>query len=179
MRKLFTILIIFLVGFHLGSKYETKKGTDNSDQYPTLSLKSVSIAKSTQAEKVANLERVFLAYNSPLATQSAYLVGLANRYNLDYRLIPGIAFTESTLCKFYPAGTFNCFGWGSARIRFSSFEEAEETITKKLATHPYYNSWRQNQNNIGKLSQTYNGADTQKWTKTVIGFMEEIENANN
>lgn len=129
----------------------------------------------TQSEKVQKLEKVLQKHSSPLASQSAYLVGVSNRYGLDYRLIPAIAYTESTLCKNYPKSTHNCWGWGNARISFGSFEEAIETIAQKITSLSYYRSWVQDQTNIPKLAKVYNAADTKKWTNTVITFMNMVE----
>lgn len=175
-RKLITALLLVAIGFYFGNKH----GNDTTQQIVySIEEQTMVVAErpmeTTQAEQVRNLERILLRFNSPLAAQSAYLVGVANEYGLDYRLLPAIAYTESTLCKHYPKSSFNCWGWGSAAIHFGSFEEAIETISRKLSSHGYYASWRQNKSNIWQLAQTYNGKDTKKWTQTVVGFMEQIE----
>jgi hypothetical protein len=44
---------------------------------------------------------------------------------------------ESTLCKVIPANSYNCWGfgiYGNTVTRFSSYQEAINTVTKALAT---------------------------------------------
>jgi hypothetical protein len=134
-----------------------------------------SNSATSEADKVSNLTRAFGRYNSPLATQAAFFVDLSNHYQIDYRLLPAIAFSESSLCKNYHPQTHNCFGWGP-HYTFASFEEAEETVARGLTTLPYYAKWRADQSDIYKLGNAYNPVDGPNyWTKKVAGFMEEIE----
>ena len=48
-------------------------------------------------------------YNSPLEPYSDWgqkLVTIADKYGIDFRLLPAIAMTESNLCKVIPPGTY-------------------------------------------------------------------------
>lgn len=129
----------------------------------------------TEASKVSNLEHIFTKYNSPLVGQAAFFVDLSHRYSLDYRLLPAIAFSESSLCKHYVVETNNCFGWGPHHT-FSSFEEAEETVARGITTIAYYRRWQADRGDVYKLGSVYNPSDgTDYWVKKVSGFMEEIE----
>jgi hypothetical protein len=74
-------------------------------------------------------------YNSPLLPYAYLIVNTADKYGIDFRLTTAIAQQESNLCKNYPEGTYNCWGWGihsRGTLAFSSFEEAIETVTKGL-----------------------------------------------
>jgi hypothetical protein len=80
--------------------------------------------------------RQFLArYHSPLEEHAALIVNMAEKYDLDYRLIPAIAMQESNLCKKIPAGSHNCWGfgiYGDKITRFTDYPEAIETVSRTL-----------------------------------------------
>ncbi|MCD8545734.1 hypothetical protein LRY64_00035 [Candidatus Woesebacteria bacterium] len=67
-------------------------------------------------------------HNSPLEPYDHYgqvLVETADRYNLDYRLLPAIMMQESNLCKAIPPGSHNCLGFGihaRGTLGFESYE---------------------------------------------------------
>ncbi len=85
--------------------------------------------------RVSVLRKFLQTYNSPLADISAYLVATADRWGLDYTLIPAISMQESGGCKVIPVDSYNCWGfgiYGGTVTRFSSYEEAIETIAKKI-----------------------------------------------
>lgn len=81
--------------------------------------------------------------NSPMAKSSITFIKAAEKYNLDWKLLPAIAFTESTLGKKTIFGTYNAFGWGVADntakgADFVSWDEAIFTVAKGLR-EDYYN----------------------------------------
>lgn len=78
------------------------------------------------------LQKFLERYQSPLETQAKYFLSTADRYNLDWRLLPAIAGMESTFGKFMIEGTYNPFGWGGGVIPFDSWEEAIETVGRQL-----------------------------------------------
>lgn len=90
--------------------------------------------------RVTAVESFLSFYKSPLLPFAAEIVATADKYNMDYRLIPAIAMEESTLCKNLPAkykNTHNCWGfgiYGKNVTSFDSYSEAIDTITKTLAT---------------------------------------------
>lgn len=84
---------------------------------------------------VANfLER----HNSPLEPHDYYgkvLVETADRYNLDYRLLPAIMMQESNLCKSIPPGTHNCLGFGihaRGTLGFENYEAGFDRAAREL-----------------------------------------------
>ncbi|MBI2032633.1 MAG: hypothetical protein HYT09_03230 [Candidatus Levybacteria bacterium] len=86
------------------------------------------------------LRQFFSKYSSPLEPFSEDIVNAADKYEIDFRLVPAIAMQESTLCNNLPSklkDSYNCWGFGiyGAKVtRFSDFSEAIETISKSLAT---------------------------------------------
>lgn len=95
-------------------------------------------ASITQADGRIEKIRQFLAnYESPLEPFAKNIVEAADKYGLDYRLIPAIAMQESNLCKIIPDNSFNCWGYGiygKKVLRFNNYPEAINQVTKTLAT---------------------------------------------
>ena len=85
--------------------------------------------------RVTALTKFLKKYDSPLTDVSSYLVTQADRWGLDYTLIPAISMQESLGCKIIPENSYNCWGfgiYGSKVTRFSSYEEAINSIAKKI-----------------------------------------------
>ena len=85
--------------------------------------------------RIANLKYFFRKYESVLYDEAEFIVTTADKYKLDYRLIPAIAMQESGLCKNIYEGSHNCWGWGiygNKVTRFDSYKEAIETISRGL-----------------------------------------------
>src|SRR5258708_21530438 len=62
--------------------------------------------------RVEKVHAFFEKYHSLLANYANTIVESADKYGIDYALLPAIAMQESIGCKREPAGTHNCFGWG-------------------------------------------------------------------
>jgi hypothetical protein len=66
-------------------------------------------------------------------------VDVADKYKLDYRLVPAIAMQESNLCKNLPGklkDSHNCWGfgvYGTKVTKFDNYNDAINTVTKTLA----------------------------------------------
>ena len=85
----------------------------------------------TSDGRAANLKIFFRKHGSPLYDYAEQIVEVSDGYGFDYRLLPAIAMQESTLCRAIPPNSHNCWGWGiygDNVIRFSSYEEAIETV---------------------------------------------------
>lgn len=90
---------------------------------------------STKDIRIANLKYFFRKYSSVLYDYAEVFVKTADKYSIDYRLLPAIAMQESNLCKYIYEGSHNCWGWGiygNKVTRFSSYPEAIETISKGI-----------------------------------------------
>lgn len=178
MKKLAVILIAisFLAGRWSREGYvnELKHQLYLHQTVNILNRPSWDDPKASQAERVRKLEQTFAFYRSPLLPYAGYFVHVADRYGLDYRILPAIAFTESTLCKHYIARTRNCFGWGSGNISFNSFDQSIDTVASAISKARVYRSWQKNPSDIFALGKIYNGGDQQAWSNTVLGFMGEV-----
>ena len=80
----------------------------------------------------------FLAkHSSPMSGLGTVLVTTADKYGLDYRLLPAIAFQESTLGKKIPRNSHNAWGWAiytgeQSGANFRDWTQAIETVAKGL-----------------------------------------------
>lgn len=124
--------------------------------------------------RTAIVRDYFKRYNSPLVPYASLIVQTADKYNLDYRLLPAIAQQESNVCKIFPAGTFNCWGYGihsKGTLGFSSFEEGIETVSRGL---------RENYLNLGlitpeQIMTKYTPLSNGSWAQGVKSFMSEMQ----
>lgn len=110
--------------------------SDTQFQAPPKQQIATSYVPESQEARVEVLSLFFKRYNSPLINHAQTIVDTADKYSIDWRLIPAIAMQESTLCKKIPKNSFNCWGfgiYGGKVTRFKDFDEAIETVTKTLA----------------------------------------------
>lgn len=81
------------------------------------------------------IENFFKEHNSLLAEYSGEFIEVADKYSLDYRLLPAIAMQESSGAKRVIEGSFNPFGYGiygDKVLRFESWEDGIATVAKGL-----------------------------------------------
>ena len=107
--------------------------------------------------------------NAPLAKYAEKFVEVANKYDLDYRLLPAIATVESNGGK-NNFRSYNAWGWGNKG--FSSFEEGIEVVAKGLKTG-YIDKGR---DTVEEIAPIYCPPNYKNWARSVNQFMNEIEN---
>lgn len=102
---------------------------------PVDSQKPQTQVEAKRIERRAKILAQYLKqFDSPLQNHAQDFIDLADKYGIDWKLVPAIAGVESTFGKFIPGG-FNGWGWGvygTQAIYFSSWREAIETITRGL-----------------------------------------------
>lgn len=101
-----------------------------------------SALEKERAEKAAKIDQYFGSKGLPLAGHGMGMVLAAEKYNLDWRMLPAIAMKETTGGKFAcPVTarrtgdiryTYNVFGWGSCKLVFESYEDGFEILAKNL-----------------------------------------------
>jgi len=106
--------------------------------------------------------------NAPLADYSEKFVEVANKYELDYRLLPAIATVESGGGK-SNFRSYNAWGWGNKG--FTSFEEGIEIVGKGLKTG-YIDKGR---DTVEEIAPVYCPPNYKNWARSVNQFMLEIE----
>lgn len=176
-----TPLMIFLSIFYLSYLYTVKDGqvlgaSSTGVAYAALPPSDESFtATIEQEDSKTEIVRQFLEkHNSPLEPYAPDIVVAAERYDLDFRLLPAIAMQESNLCKKVPENSNNCWGWGiygGKVTRFNNYPEAIETVSKGLS-QKYHNKGLVTPYEIGKR---YNPSNTNNWAEKVSHFMAELE----
>lgn len=86
--------------------------------------------------RLERLERFFESCQCPLKSMAAHFLLAADRNNLDWRLLPSLAFIESTGGKNYRNN--NVLGWGCGRIAFASIGQGIHFVAGRLADSPLY-----------------------------------------
>jgi hypothetical protein len=99
--------------------------------------------------RLESLRRFFRGVNSPLEKLASVFISEADAHNLDWRLLPGLSFVESTAGK--SARGNNVFGWNNGKSTFASIGEGIHVVALTLSTSPMY----KNKGLIDKL-RTYN-----------------------
>jgi len=107
--------------------------------------------------------------SAPLAEYAQKFVEVANKYGLDYRLLPAIATVESGGGK-SNFRSYNAWGWGNKS--FSSFEEGIEVVGRGLKTG-YIDKGR---DTVEEIAPVYCPPNYKNWARSVNQFMNEIEN---
>ncbi len=128
----------------------------------------------TEEARTEIIRQFFARYQSPLEPHAGDIVEAADKYNLDFRLLPAIAMQESNLCKKSRPESFNCWGfgiYGNKYLHFDSYEHAIETVTKTLATK--YKS--RGLITPEQIVTMYTPSDNGKWVNSVTYFMKELQ----
>lgn len=119
----------------------------------------------------------FHGYNSSLSGLSNLFIEVADKYELDFRLLPAIAMQESLGGKKVIKDSYNPFGYGiygNLVIKFASWEEAVEKVGKALKQ----NYLSQGLNTPDKIMAKYTPpslASGGSWAKGVKSFMQELQ----
>ncbi|MBI2334241.1 glucosaminidase domain-containing protein [Candidatus Daviesbacteria bacterium] len=123
------------------------------------------------------VKNFFEGYKSPLAGLNSHFIEVADKYGLDWKLLPAIAMQESNGGKKVIKNSYNPFGYGiygNLVIRFSSWEEAVEKVGKALK-QDYLN---QGLNTPDKIMAKYTPPSLKKggdWARGVKSFMLELQ----
>ncbi len=157
----------------LAAEHSTLENLQSDDEVPRRSRSGgISFEKIEfeQIDRVEKLRKFFQKYNSPLENHAKTFVEVADKYGIDYRIMPAIAGVESTFGKFDIPKTHNPFGWGGGRIEFSSFDEAIEGVGKGL--HDIYIS--KGRTTIEKIAPVYCPPNAAGWARKVNHFADQI-----
>ena len=124
--------------------------------------------------RAANLKVFFRKHNSPLYDFADVIVRESDKNGFDYRLLPAIAMQESTLCRAIPENSHNCWGWGiygNTVTRFSSYEEAIETVALGIKKH-YID---EGLDTASKIMAKYTPSSKGSWAFGVNTFLKALE----
>lgn len=118
------MLIAFLLLTLTGSSFGTK--TTVQPNQPKLESRQFD-------QRAQVLSDYFASYNSPLQYQAQDFVDAADKYNLDWKLVPAISGVESTFGK--SAYGYNAWGWGiygNEALGFNSWKDGIYAVSEGL-----------------------------------------------
>ena len=127
-----------------------------------------------RAQKANAIDSYFKSRSMPLEGTGMTFVLVAEKYGLDWRLLPAIAVRESSGGK--AACGHNPFGWGSCKLHnFSSYEQAIEALGKNLGgANPKTATYYAGKSTSEKL-HNYNGTVVPTYGDEVAQIMKMIE----
>lgn len=152
-------------------------------------VKDLSTYDVTAKTKDARSEKVklfFEKYDAPLSEHSDYIVEMADKYGIDWKLVSAIGYCEGNGGKAIPENSFNTWGWAasekdlaerSGRYRLGSWEQAIETVTRGLKKG-YIDQGLETPEQIMAKYAPPSVAKGGPWAKCVNQYLEEIDNIN-
>ncbi len=162
-KKILSILIAFLAIIFLSQPVLAQEKIAGGSAV----LEDITL----QADKrPIKLEKFLESYNSPLAEYAEVFIETADKYGLDWKLVPAITGVESTFGKQIPANSYNAYGWANGAFSFESWEQSIDIVSKALKEKyvdrgldtPY------------KMGPVY-APPSQTWAYKVIYFMNKLE----
>lgn len=174
-----TALIFSLIfSLYLSTAKTVKPNVQNLKLYAALPATESTISQdiSFADGRAKIIEDFFQNYKSPLSNLGSVFIRVADKYQLDWRLLPAIAMQESNGAKKVINNSFNPFGYGiygSLVIRFNSWEEAIERVGKGLR-EDYLDKGLKNPYQIMAKYTPPSLAKGGAWAKGVSTFMEEL-----
>ena len=144
-----------------------------TDTIALLSPEQLKLQKERE-EIAAKIDAYYGRYDLPLTGYGMTMVLAGEKYGVDPYLIAGLAMRESTAGKF--ACHNNPFGWGSCKIKFQSFEQAIDTVTRHLGGHEEKTARYYAGKDTRGILQTYNPPSVvATYADEVMGIMKKIE----
>lgn len=175
----FLVLPVFLILTMVYYLYLSQGNNTVSQKSPNVAYAALPNLANVVGYKVEEkdgridaLEAFFKKYKSELTPFAQDVVKSADKYNVDYRLVPAIAMQESNLCKKAPEDTLNCWGWGiygKNKVSFKSYTHGIEAVSRTLSEYKDLGLVEPEQ-----IVTKYTPSNTGSWSKSVNYFMEEI-----
>ncbi len=187
MRKVILLVVFFtltpiilVINLSLLSIYKNINLAKSLSQSPRVVFAALPEASGTlktdineKDARVTIVKDFFKKYKSDLLPYASDVIVSADKYNLDYRLIPAIAMQESNLCKKAPKDSYNCWGfgiYGKKITRFDNYKEAIDTVTKTLALQYKAKGLETPEQIMKKYTPGSNGS----WANGVNEFMDQL-----
>lgn len=163
-RKIWPLLILLAV--NTISNPQAVKASSNAASSAVLQKEA------NKPDKRAEILKGFLEdYESPLSFYAPLLVETADKYQLDWKLIPAITGVESTFGKRIPSNSYNAYGWNNGNYHFASWEQSIKQVALTLK-EKYIN---RGLDNPSKIAPIY-APPSKTWARKVIYFMKQLEN---
>ena len=124
--------------------------------------------------RVEKLTAFLKKYDSPLVPYAETFVFMADKYQIDWKLLPAITGVESTFGWQIPYNSYNAYGWNNGNYRFQSWEDSIEIVSKALK-EKYYNRGLDTPYKIGRVY----APPSPFWGNRVNNFMKTIDSFSN
>jgi hypothetical protein len=177
MLKARLLALILIAVFILNGPGRTSDSVEAFDDIKNPEHAITEKIESQKMDQRAKILQAYLAkYNSPLQYQAQSFVEAADKYQLDWKLIPAIAGVESTFGKFIPGSysqsSYNAWGWGvygNQAIYFQSWRDGIFTVAEGLKTN-YISRGLTDPDSINSIYST-----SPAWSNHVTYFLDDLK----
>ena len=121
--------------------------------------------------RVKKLRNFFSKYKSPLTKYAYAFVEEADKYGLDWRLLPAISGVESSFGHAIPYGSYNAYGWDNGKYYFDDWEDSISVVTKAMAIHYVAKGAK----TVDQIAPIYNPVTPDSWAYKVKYFIKVID----
>jgi len=172
------VFSIFFLVYLSTAKFVDAKNQDFR-LYAAIPAKAALISQNIDSSdgRFILIKNLFTDHESPLAPFSHKFIEVADKYQLDFRLLPAIAMQESNGGKKVIKNSNNPFGYGiygDLVIRFQSWEEGIERVGRALR-EDYLNQGLKTPTQIMAKYTPPSQAKDKAWAKGVTSFMLELQ----
>ena len=164
------IILISLLILSLSAAPVYGVGQTQEEISQNLFPNEAKIETRTLDKRAQILADYFAKYNSPLQNHAQDFVDAADKYGLDWKLVPSISGVESTFGK--QSYGYNAWGWGiygNQTLNFNSWEHGIDTVTGGLKQN-YVDKGLTNPYSMNKVY-----AASPSWGWKVTYFMNDLE----
>lgn len=165
MKKITFILAVFT----LTALIIPQRSFAQAEAVKSAALVAYAPGNAYSEERAIALRNIFEKNGSPLANQAENFIKYADKYGVDWKLLPAISGLESSFGLHLMPGSHNAYGWGGGHIYFNSWEEGIETITHTLRSN-YMDKW--GARDVWEIGPIY--AESPTWAIRVSSFMDTI-----
>ncbi len=146
--------------------------TEAREENSSLNLKIFNITDKDASDftiidnRAAKIDAYFAQWDLPLSGHGKAMVATADKYGIDWRLLPALAMLETTggknLCDI--GENMNAFGYGSCKIHFETFEESFEAVAKTISGNSERTAHLYKGKSVEQILEVYNPPE-------VVGIM--------
>ncbi len=174
-----TLIFSTIFAFYLANPKIVKPSIQSFKLYAALPKSGSSISDEIEVSdgRAKIVEDFFSERQSPLSAYSKNFIEVADKYSLNWRLLPSIAMQESNGGKKVIAESFNPFGYGiygKLVTRFNSWDEAIERVGRALR-EDYLNKGLKTPFEIMTKYTPPSLALDGAWAKGVSSFIAELQ----
>lgn len=173
-----TLFFAIFLNIYLNTDKVVTNNNQNFRLYAALPQKNSEISQDVLKKdaRAKIVENFFKEYKSPLAHLGDIFITVADKYSLDYRLLPSIAMQESNGGQKVIKNSNNPFGYGiygKLVTRFESWESAVERVGRALR-EDYLDKGLNSPTQIMAKYTPPSAATGGTWARGVSSFMEEL-----